>query len=327
MSLRLFACLFFAHAAFASSAAARTDPGSPNPGLPASDSKAMDGPANEGSKGTATDKAAALFKKGRDAFERRDYEAACEAFAWSLKWEAAPGTALNLAACEESRNHLARAFQNWNLALELLDPTDPRYSYALLRKEDLTPRVPRLHILVEARAPTHSVVKHQGKPIRLGEVTLMDPGKHQLFVSAPGHEQRKYELYLAAGQHQRLIVQPGPLVAKRDSRRRTQTILGSTLIGLGASGALSAIVTSAMLEGQRKRFETHCDPECDDEGREAAKRGRKLLTVNTASWIAGTLGLVGGSVLLFTRPNGHGVRDASLSLSPHKAALQLRGTF
>src|SRR5262245_33924838 len=71
--------------------------------------------------------AEALFKEGRAASERRDYDVACAKFRESERMDPAPGTLLNLAECEENRNNLATA---WALFEELAQRLPPHHERA-----------------------------------------------------------------------------------------------------------------------------------------------------------------------------------------------------
>src|SRR4051812_45377646 len=59
-----------------------------------------------------------LFRQGREAFDKGDYQRARDAFAESQRLEAAPGTLLNLALAEEKLGTLSSA---WEHAKEVLD--------------------------------------------------------------------------------------------------------------------------------------------------------------------------------------------------------------
>src|SRR5687768_5789067 len=57
--------------------------------------------------------AEALYRAGRDAAKKGDWEKACAQFAESQRLDPAPGTLLNLADCEERRGLIASAWTHY----------------------------------------------------------------------------------------------------------------------------------------------------------------------------------------------------------------------
>src|SRR5947209_4053467 len=90
--------------------------------------------------------AEALFRNGRARMEAGDVAGACPKFAESLRLDYAPGSLLNLAACEEELGRLATAWQHYVHLSELLPATDERRGYARERATKLERRIPRLTI-------------------------------------------------------------------------------------------------------------------------------------------------------------------------------------
>src|SRR5690606_27555049 len=97
--------------------------------------------------------AEALFQKGRVAMDREDFDAACQMFEESFVLDPAVGTVMNLAVCEERRGHLARSWERWHQALDLLDEDDERVSYAVLQMEAVEVRLAHLTIVAQKGAP------------------------------------------------------------------------------------------------------------------------------------------------------------------------------
>src|SRR3954469_19109418 len=86
----------------------------------------------------------ALFDSARAAMDKGDFDAACEQFRASDKLDAAVGTELNLADCEEKRGHLASAWELYRAAAEKLADRDERLALARSRIRALAPRLPKL---------------------------------------------------------------------------------------------------------------------------------------------------------------------------------------
>src|SRR3989442_15930933 len=79
-------------------------------------------PARAGDAPTAE----ALFRAGRAASKRGDTKVACERFSESYRLDAAVGTLLNLAACEEALHRLVDAWKSYQHVAESLPPDDDR---------------------------------------------------------------------------------------------------------------------------------------------------------------------------------------------------------
>src|SRR5271166_2452009 len=63
-----------------------------------------------------------LFKAGRAAVAAGDNKAACDRFGQSEKLEPAPGTQLNLGACEAAQGHILAAREHFRLAVAGFKP-------------------------------------------------------------------------------------------------------------------------------------------------------------------------------------------------------------
>ena len=135
----------------------------------------------------------ALFDSARTAMARHDFDRACEQFRASDKLDPAAGTELNLADCEEKRGHLASAWELFRTVEEKLNPSDERVTVAHGRAQALQARVPRLTLELAAGAPKSSSVRDGS--VELGSATFgislpVEPGSHELVVSAPGFAAR-----------------------------------------------------------------------------------------------------------------------------------------
>src|SRR6476646_7884960 len=70
--------------------------------------------------------AEALFRSGREAVDRGDWQTACARFEESHRLEPAVGTVFNLANCREKLGQLASAWQRFREVKERLPPGDER---------------------------------------------------------------------------------------------------------------------------------------------------------------------------------------------------------
>jgi hypothetical protein len=203
----------------------------------------------QSARGDAADPAETLFRQGRASADAGDYPHACVAFAESLRLDAAPGTLLNLADCEEHVGRLASAWGHFQRLQIVLPVTDERWEIARQRAVLLAPRVPRMSIILAPDAPRDSRVFRDDVEMdasRLAVPLPVDPGPHSLLVVAPWREARA--LTVVAVEHETLPVVASagpplphevarPVLAARPAAGRTAAWLaggtGIALLGVG----------------------------------------------------------------------------------------------
>src|SRR5688572_9155655 len=155
--------------------------------------------------------AEALFRAGRAAMRAGDMELACVHFRGSLALEATTGTRLNLAICEERQGHTVRAWQQLDELRHRVEPRDLRAALVADGLERLEAVLSRVTLQPDAGAPqgTRALDAADGSPLLLGRAMAFMPGPRAIIVEAPGHAPRRYELQLAAGSEQTLVIMPG----------------------------------------------------------------------------------------------------------------------
>lgn len=287
-----------------------------------------------------------LFTQARELLKQGDLEKACALFAESLRLDPAVGTALNLAECEERRRHLTRALRSWQQAINLAEATkDERGAVARERLEALSPRVPRLTVVLPPDAPEGTVVLREN--VRLGDAILgralpVDPGEHVITVRAPGHEDALRTVVLEEGEAKTVTARPGPStdtapppvhkppavdhgVDDAEGQRTMAYVLG----GVGAAGVLVAAVSGVVLMNERKVVDENCDAQnrCNDTGLQAADNGKLLVPINTIAWVVGAAGLGAGAYFYFTTPPPPEGSQSASRWQPDGACLNVRGTF
>jgi hypothetical protein len=289
--------------------------------------------------------AGALFTAGRDDVKAGRYEQACPKFAESYRLQPATGTLFNLADCEEHVGRIASAWQHFREAADKMPADDERLPIAKQRIAELEPKLPKIVIRLAAGAPSGTTVARDG--VELGEASFglalpADPGKHEVAVSAPGHETKHYEVDLAPAAVKELEVTAGPPVAvaaKPAPEHPTTTAttsgggaktIGWTLVGLGGAGVAAGAITGVLAHGKKSTADDHCpDKVCDPTGSDAVDAGKSLATVSTIAWIGGAAALAVGTTLLVV--GGGSGREAKAaiapSIGPHEAALGVVGRF
>jgi hypothetical protein len=291
----------------------------------------------------------ALFDSARAAMDRGDLTTACQQFRASERLDAAVGTELNLADCEEKRGNLASAWELYRTAAEKLGERDERLALARARIQALTPRLPRLTLLLAAGAPETSTVRNGATELGsagFGVALPMDPGAHELIVVAPGFESRKFVVQLAEAQALTLTLSPGaahsdsaaaspaaprPLPTRDDdahaSRGRT---LGFGLAGVGVAGLGVGAVAGLLTLGKKSTVNEQCGPDkaCTSAGLSAAQAGHTLQVVSNVGWVLGAAALGAGAYFLLS--SGKSSRPAttvSLVSEPAGGHLSISRSF
>jgi hypothetical protein len=288
--------------------------------------------------------AEALFEAGRQAMAREDYASACKNFEDSQKLDPAIGTIFNLANCEELRGRLASAWQRFTEVAQQLPDTDERRAIALERAEALKGRLPYLTLRFGAGVPSDAQVTRDGIAIGaagLGVPLPVDPGEHEIVVSAAGRRDKAFRVSLALSERKELVVTAGePLPAapnqapgtpERRDEAKGPPLVGYVLAGVGVVGVAIGAVTGVMA---LDREATMKDDDCDPNGRtcrtqagvDAASSGEILSTTSTIAFAVGGVSLgVGAYFLFFT---GDDAKSASRSMPMGMPrAVGIRGTF
>jgi hypothetical protein len=264
----------------------------------------------------------ALFDSARTAMAKGDFERACEQFRASDKLDPAPGTELNLADCEEKRGRLASAWELFRTVEEKLSPNDERLPVAHGRAHALQARVPRLTLALAPGAPPGSTVRDGS--VELGAAAFglplpMDPGAHELVVSAPGFAPRTFPLQLTEAENRTLLVSPGapseeaapaavaaPLAPSPprevSSSHASPRTLGFVLGGVGIAGLGVGAIAGVLMLGKKSAVNDGChsDKSCSNDGLAAAHSARTLEIVSNVGWVVGAAALGAGAYFLLS---------------------------
>jgi hypothetical protein len=289
--------------------------------------------------------AEALFQDGRRLIAEQRYAEACSKFAESERLEPAIGTLLNLATCHAAEGKTASAWSEFTRALSQAQ-RDNRTDVIELAQARIAELAPKLAKLVLEVGPESEVdgleVRLDGQVLQKpawGIVAPIDPGKHAVTASAPGHVGWETELDIASGELRtqavpKLVEQRPALVqthvdasaprlappASEESARRGGSSRRAWALGM-AGGGLVGVAASVVLGFSAKatydRAAPHCDASgCDPVGLElrhdAVVRGR----VGTVVFGAGVAALAGGAVLWLTAPRPAETNRVSLGLTP-----------
>lgn len=263
-----------------------------------------------------------LFDQAKDLMAAGKFAEACPKLEESERLDPGGGTMLNLAVCHDGEGRTATAWSDFKEALGLArrDGRADRETLCLDRLAVLEPKIPRLTFLVPSPVA--------GEEVRLdgalmgtavwGVPAPVDPGHHELAVSAPGKQPFDVQFDIAAAEKKTLTIPAlvdapeatpaGPVgVAAVDEqkhadavrkRRTLAYIVGGSGIVIAAVGGVFGVRTLS----KKSESDDACPSRstCTQAGKDA------MDAAHTSAWIADIgigVGLVGigvGTYLLVT---------------------------
>jgi hypothetical protein len=216
-------------------------------------------------------------------------------------------------------------------------------------------RLPRLTISLAEDAPPRTTVVRDGVPIDVGTLDVavgVNPGTHQVIVTAPGYRERRFEVMLREGARERERVRPGPkLAAELPAVSRAEPsaqasdsgqpqlvdLLSYSALGVGAAGL---VVGSVLVVVSKSTYDHALSSECGTTGGYADPRTCNLTGYNdvqsahgqaaaaTVAFIAGAALLGGGAYLYFTAPKAKaGDVSVGATVNAGSGALTLQGRW
>jgi tetratricopeptide (TPR) repeat protein len=280
--------------------------------------------------------AEALFAEGRAAMSAQDYTTACARFRESNRLDPAAGTVMNLARCEEARGRLATAWELYRRALDELPQSDDRRPVAREHAQALASRLPKLTLRIGKGAP-------EAMTVRVGELQLgagslgialpLDPGKHEVQVTAPARRTRTFAVELAEREHKELELFPGEQVSSEAAPASTagswRPAAGWIAGGVGVAGLVVGSVTGVMALNRKETVDDNCtaDKLCSPAGTEAAESGKTLSRWSTAGFLVGAAGAGLGAYLLLSGTSDGAGSAVSIAASHGGARLGWEGTW
>lgn len=251
--------------------------------------------------------AGSAFARGKEAMKRGDVDAACELFAESVRLDPAPGARLNLAACDEQRNRLASASQEFKDALLTLPAGDSRIAFTEERIAALEPRVPKLVLRLAPDAPAGTTVLRDGIMVAspsLGTAVPVDPRTYTIVVRAPGRQETSTVITLDEAERKELVLDVGaavPLPAPAPDPAPARSRSKALPIGLVSGGAVAlaaGTVLGVLTLDRASTVKAHCTPGCDDAGYEAGQDGKWMSVASPVALGVG-VALVAAGIYFF----------------------------
>jgi hypothetical protein len=247
-----------------------------------------------------------LFRRGREALARGDYQGALALLRDSQALERGRGKLVNIAICEEKLGQLATAAEHFQEVLPQLPADDDRLPIVKQRLAELEPRLPRLRVVLAPGAPAGALVRRDGAPLApaaLGAEIPIDPGKHVVTVSAPGVPEKRYEITAFEGKRETLTVEPGtspalaPAPAEAAPPASGLRVGGFVAGGVGLAGFALFGVAGAIALSDHGFVEGQCPSHmgCSPEVLSRASAGKAL---SIASAVGLGLGIAGIGVAI-----------------------------
>ncbi|TKD00323.1 hypothetical protein [Polyangium fumosum] len=285
-----------------------------------------------------------LFVEGRKAIEAGDKATGCAKMRESMGLFAVANTLFNVAQCDEGEGKIAAALEHWERGLALIDAKDARAKVAKERINTLSPRVPRLRIVVPPGQPVSAVVLDGTElaPSTLSAPLYVEPGSHRIVVRAEGRPDRKHELTLAEKERTEFVATPaapapagapsatvvptatatasggGPPPPPTSFRRTAGFIVG----GVGVAGLVAAGVTGGIIMAKVSSFDAcrakrdATPPERCEIKESDVRTYDALLVPNAIAWGVGLAGVGVGLVLVLTAPSAKGGEAGKASFVP-----------
>jgi len=274
-----------------------------------------------------TQRADQLFEEGKAMLDK-DLAGACAKFEESLKFNAqAIGTLLNVALCDEKLGRFASASAKFAEARDRAKEQgmDVHRKAAEEHILALTDKVPHVTLkFSELPLPQTSIVI-DGKLIPFDAIANhpIDPGVHDVVVSAPGHLAFKTPFEVTAGEAKDLAIprlEKSVTVRVKSSRRTIGKITTATGIAAVGTGVVLGLIAKSDYDAATDK---DCDRitvggdkvwQCGSEGFAGTGSARTLGTVGT---VVGIVGLTAVGVGAFLWLRGPKDREGRVSVLPH----------
>ena len=222
--------------------------------------------------------AQSLFEQARELMAKNEHAKACPMLVESQRLDPGGGTLLNLALCYEGEGKLATAQLALNDAMSQA-AKDGRADRETLAREHLAaiaPRVPKLTLLAPTHPPRGLVLELDGIAMSAatsGVPLPVDPGPHEVRLSAPGYAPWTATPKLREGESQRVQLPdlaraassdappPPPRVAPPPPSSVPTTKLSTTswaFAGATAGALVASLVTGVLALNARAGFEQRC---------------------------------------------------------------------
>jgi hypothetical protein len=304
--------------------------------------------ASEGNKAAAE----ALFNEGRTLMAAGKYADAIGKLKASQDLDPGLGTLLNLAECYERTGKSATAWAQYReiASLARQQGSKEREALAEQKSKALEPKLSKLSISLQQGADAQTLtITRDGTTVssaELGVAIPVDPGKHDVTVTAPGKEKWSTTVDVGEGGQTENIEIPlladsssGGTVAAgagattttpaadKPSDGSTQRTLGIVaggigLVGIGV-GTFMGVKASSSWSDAKKEC-TAFPNQCTAKGVSLHDDASSQATLSTVGFIVGGVGLAAGAVLFFTAGSG---KQETVAIGVGPGNVSVKGTF
>ena len=295
-----------------------------------------------------------LFEEGRRLMEAKQYAEACPKLEESLRLRPGTGTLLNLALCNEALGKSATAwaqFKEVSFAAKK-DGNEAREAFAKEHIDALTPKLSRIQ--VDAEPTAGLTIRRDGQEIpaaALGTPIPVDPGKHTIEATAPGHAVWSTTIEVGAAADQKKVTVPklDPLPAARQEpaaapppaaeeddgggQRTAGFVVGGVGIAVLGAGAIFGILASGQASSAEDDPALCPGKQCTRAGREEIDAAGTKALISTIGVGVGLAAVGAGVALILTsggspRPEGAAASTRIVpAVGPRGGGLQLIGAF
>lgn len=291
--------------------------------------------AQEIAEGAAPESARERFLRGQVAYDQGDYEVALTEWQAAYELDAQPLIQFNIAQAAERLGRLVEAAAALDLYLSSALPTDPNQANARARRSALRERLAQTGVRLTG-GPSRASIAIDGTDWGLTprpDAIALEPGSHQIVVSADGYENFRSTVVVPAGQ----TVEVGIEMAARESDvappEPIQVPPSEEPTGPGAApwivaGAGVVLVATAGVLGGIALGKANDAP--GSEGDEADSARTLGLTADILG-ITGAVAISAGLIWYFVGRKSGDAEDASVRISPYaspeRAGLDAEWSF
>ncbi|NUO52258.1 MAG: hypothetical protein HOV80_25675 [Polyangiaceae bacterium] len=265
-----------------------------------------------------TPSAQSLYDEGVTAYGKGDFATACPKFKASYDADKQPAPLFMLAKCEEKTGKIGSALVHFEEVLRVGGLENELRDQAARSVNDLAVRAPRL-TLKRGTAPAAATAKVDGVLFTIdGRPEPVDPGEHQIEVSAPTHEQKTTKITIKEGDKLDIEITMGaplpstgpvapPPVREAPPQKDVTPLLigGGVAAGVGVIGFVIAGVTGGMILSE-------CDGDLACPNREEDFDSGGLVIGNYVGFAVGGVGVATGAVLFIVAAVQSGTTEASV---------------
>ncbi|APR75960.1 Hypothetical protein A7982_01307 [Minicystis rosea] len=281
--------------------------------------------------------AEALFRAGRDLVGAGRYDEGCPKFHASFALYPSPGTLLNIAKCHEHDNKLGAAREAYTRALDLIREVKDAARQKTLDETArqaiaaLDQRMPKLRIAVSSAPPGLKVIRdgQESPAAALGAPMALEPGPHEVIVSAPGHRTETRSVSLEEGKSTNLEISLTPDLPPAPARTWLRPT-GATFAAIGAAGLAVGAATGIVSLNKVSAVKASCGgTRCigpNQAAQDDVSAATTLGNVSTAGFIAGGV-LAAAGIVLLALPAGGPPKSATVGASFGLGSIEVHGRF